>query len=78
MSFSLTPNPARTHVVLGLPDGTEYAIVSIYSVLGYEVLRKHVYESETRISLGDLPVGVYMIALTTDQGIGIQRLVVEH
>lgn len=77
ISFTLTPNPAKTTVTLCMQSCTGPATATLINAQGLEVRRLRVSSAETQIPLADLPAGVYLLTLTTPQGSSTQRLVVE-
>lgn len=78
--FRLAPNPASSivrceTVGTGFGGGT----LTMTDAIGREVLHKELAPSaqECSFSVADLPAGTYLVTLTTPDGTGTQRLVVE-
>ncbi len=75
LSFSLYPNPASDHITLGkLPDNAKVEIIDIN---GREVFATRSAGNELTIDNAHLIPGIYLVRVTSDKGIGTQRLVVK-
>lgn len=70
-AISIYPNPAQDHISIR----GDVQQLSIYSMSG--VLQKQVHLPQEKLSIKDLPRGVYLIRLQTVKGILHRRLVKE-
>ncbi|HEX7413523.1 MAG TPA: T9SS type A sorting domain-containing protein [Bacteroidia bacterium] len=71
-SISVYPNPASNHLTLTLSKGEGKASVSIYDVLGNEVIST----KEKEIDVSALQEGVYTLSLITNAGVVNKRVVI--
>jgi hypothetical protein len=75
LEFSISPNPASQNVwVRNVQPGDR---IALRNALGQMVLEQQVNSTSTRLTLNDLPAGVYLVAVTRGQSARTQRLVVE-
>lgn len=75
LNFQIYPNPASDRITLGnLPDNAKVEIVDIN---GREVFATHSAGNELTIDNAHLTPGIYLVRITSDKGIGTQRLVVK-
>lgn len=63
--LSVYPNPASNEISINLPTGVELVSTTLYNLLGKAVLTSSTAET---LSLQELPVGVYMLTINTNQG----------
>ena len=69
------PNPASENIQLLNPETQKITEVSIYNVVGNEVLKQtFAGVSEATINIGHLASGAYIIKTQSDQGMQIHRL----
>ena len=73
----IVPNPADGYVVVSCEGATEGVLV-INDASGKEVHLHRMRGSSIRIATADWATGVYYVTLTTPQGTGTQKLVVER
>lgn len=57
--FIVYPNPAMTNVTFVLPDSIKSASVSVYSVLGQQVIQKEISSDNPVLSVQNLKSGLY-------------------
>ena len=69
----LYPNPVND--VLNISLDKEITIVSIYNLLGQEVLSKSVNSNETSIDVADLTTGTYLIKVTSNNEVKTLKIV---
>ena len=75
LNFQIYPNPASDRITLGnLPDNAKVEIVDIN---GREVFATRSAGNELTIDNAHLISGIYLVRITSDKGIGTQRLVVK-
>ena len=76
-AFTLAPNPAHGTVVLTLAETAEGAELTLCDLGGRELRRVQVAGATHSLDVSALPTGVYLLKLTTPQGVAIRRLLVE-
>ena len=76
-AFTLAPNPAHGTVVLTLAETAEGAELTLCDLGGRELRREQVRGTTHSLDVSALPTGVYLLKLTTPQGVAIRRLLVE-
>jgi hypothetical protein len=71
------PNP--TNGILTIKDDfkDEFRSVSLYNSLGSKILSKNYNSNNYRLDITDLPSGVYMLVITTDNGVQKQQIIKE-
>lgn len=75
-AVKLFPNPAQTKVTV---QGKEMLRIRLVDVLGQTVMDRDFGTTDKAIlTIGHLPIGVYMVEIMTKQGRTTQRLVVER
>lgn len=75
------PNPSsdKISVDLGGGDGlVEVADLSIYDILGNEIMSIPNYTNKSEIDISTIPIGTYTIQIKTNTGIVSQRLLVNR
>ena len=76
-NFTLAPNPAHGTAVLTLAEAAEGAELTLCDLGGRELRREQVTGTTHSLDVSALPTGVYLLKLTTPQGVAIRRLLVE-
>ena len=76
-AFTLAPNPAHGTAVLTLAEAAEGAELTLCDLGGRELRREQVTGTTHSLDVSALPSGVYLLKLTTPQGVAIRRLLVE-
>lgn len=71
--FSISPNPARSRLLLKLPDGLNKVRVEIFDVLGKEIYN-NAY-TEAPINISDWSKGVYMVRVSSDKAVHTKRFI---
>ena len=74
-SYKLYPNPATDEVGVDCPGN---CTLSIYNALGGIVLSTNVEAGSTRVSLADLPAGVYVVQFETIGGSVIRKRLIRQ
>ena len=69
----LYPNPVND--VLNISLDKEITGVSIYNLLGQEVLSKSINSNETSIDVADLTTGTYLIKATSNNEVKTLKIV---
>ncbi len=64
--LGISPNPATTNLTLTLTNGS--GIVSLYNVLGEEVLSLLLTKEKTEVDVSSLAQGVYFVEVKTENG----------
>lgn len=76
-SFIVYPNPVTSTSVLQFSRQFENARISIYDVLGKEVMSKAFSGSKTNIEKGNLASGIYFVKVFTNEAQQLKKIVVE-
>ena len=63
--LSLYPNPSSDIITINTPSGVEIKSTTLYNLLGKVVLEN---TKSNEINISELPSGVYMLNITTDNG----------
>lgn len=73
--FSLFPNPAPSQVKIALPKEQTAVLqkITLYNSLGQQVYATQ----ETTINTSQFPRGIYILQVTTNEGIASKRLIIE-
>lgn len=64
--FALYPNPVTTNVNISFPEGVTEASITIYNVIGKEVLTTSVSSVRNSIDLSQLVSGMYIASVTSN------------
>jgi len=72
----LYPNPTQNVLNISVKNGVQLQSAEIYNVTGQRVMNQSFEASaEGVMNVQDLAAGVYIVKLTTDQGVASQRLI---
>jgi uncharacterized protein YkuJ len=79
-NFLIFPNPSadKISVDLGEIGGVGFADLSIYDILGNEIMTIPNYNNKTEIDVNNIPIGTYTIQIQTPTGSVSQRLLVNR
>jgi hypothetical protein len=72
-SFSFSPNPARKQLFVQTPIDAEQ--ISILNMQGQILKKKSINSNSSKISIEDLPSGVYLLQVKMKDGFGHQKFV---
>lgn len=75
--FSVFPNPSNGRINLDLRSVSGDAMISVYNTLGQLVSEQNLFINEELISLDINNKGLYKVVVRTDEGIGVQTVVVQ-
>lgn len=73
---SFYPNPSDDHIKVTNTSG-ELVQLSVYNILGDEVIKTQLTKVETELSLSKLPSGVYIVAFYYNDKTLTERLIKE-
>lgn len=73
---SVYPNPNNGQFTVTLPKGGEPATITITNIMGAKLWEKTTKQSKVVIKLNQ-PSGVYFLAVTTNMGISVQKIVID-
>ncbi|MGL5892042.1 MAG: T9SS type A sorting domain-containing protein [Bacteroidia bacterium] len=74
----LFPNPASEALRIELADLSETAQIDIINLQGEIVQRISTVQAVTTISTSELAAGMYLLRVQTDEGLSVQRVVIQH
>ncbi len=72
-SFSLFPNPATKEIWLELEDSRGTYTYQVLDLAGKRWSEGQIIQAKKNLDISNLPVGVYMIQLSNDQGISASQ-----
>jgi hypothetical protein len=75
--LSVFPNPAKNIVTIANDSNVIVNAIEMTDLNGRVVKSMKVNAAQTEVSVSDLAVGVYMMKITTDQGIATKKLIKE-
>ncbi len=75
-NVKLYPNPVND--ILNLSFDNEITTVTIYNLVGQEVITKAVNSNETSIEVAGLAAGTYLVKLTTPEGITLDTKMIKQ
>ena len=77
-TFAIYPNPASSIVNFEIQNkSTEECIIQVYTILGIIVKTEVVNHNHIQINIGDLENGIYMVKLTSANGVAKQKLIIQ-
>lgn len=65
--FAIYPNPVTTEFFISFPQNSEQATVSLYNAIGQKILTKQLTPFKNKISVVDLPSGLYIASIHSDR-----------
>ena len=66
VQFAVFPNPATNLIKVSFPSDVENAAVSVYNILGKEVLKSRVSSSQNGIDISSLSAGMYLVKINAN------------
>ncbi|GHC63008.1 peptidase S8 [Ulvibacter litoralis] len=64
--FALYPNPVTTNVNVSFPEGVSEATMTVYNVIGKEVLNTTISATKNSVDLSQLTSGMYIASITSN------------
>lgn len=74
-AYQITPNPATENTVLILPEGMSQVEVTIYDILGKQVLHQNITTQISNLSVSTLKNGVYLVQINDGRSTTTQKLI---
>ncbi len=74
-SFTVFPNPVKDQLNIELPREMKISFIEIYTMQGKVVKSQKITNNQNSIDVRDLPGGVYIIRLHTDEGEVMKKMV---
>jgi hypothetical protein len=71
------PNPSSGLVEVFLPDIQAQCTLSLFTLSGQEVLYQDLPAPATRIDISHLPVGMYLMKVSSNHGVQVIKLIKE-
>ena len=75
LSFEMYPNPVSDVLNIQLPTGTDKAEVGVYDYTGRLVSTKTISSNNSTLDVQNISKGIYIIRVTTNSKIGVQRFI---
>lgn len=77
-AISVYPNPVQDVLTLNLTEDIDVETITFYSVSGQEVSFKTIENNQKNIDVSDLPNGVYLVTVTTNNGVWNGKVIVNR
>lgn len=74
-SYTLYPIPTSNRFQVGLPQGTVNAELSLYNMLGKEVLQQSISRDQDWVEISHLPNGIYLANLKSKEQISTLKII---
>ena len=71
------PNPASDTVNITLSNANENATLEIFNTQGKQVLTSDLNAKQNQIDISELPQGMYILKVTSENGVQTERLLKE-
>jgi len=71
--FSISPNPARSSLILKLPNGLNEVFVEVFDVLGKEIFSNKF--SQAPINISNWSKGVYLVKVSSGDAVHTKRFI---
>ena len=75
LSFEMYPNPVSDVLNIQLPSGTDKAEVGVYDYTGRLVSSKTISSNDSTLDVQNISKGIYILRVTTNTKIGVQRFI---
>ncbi|MFN3757346.1 MAG: choice-of-anchor J domain-containing protein [Flavobacterium sp.] len=77
--FQIYPNPAKEMVYIQSTSSETLSSIRLFNMLGKEVLQlNNIHSTATQINLSGLPIGIYLMELTSESGTSSTQKVVKQ
>jgi uncharacterized membrane protein len=76
-NLQVYPNPSNGLVTINDSFKDEFRSISLYNSIGSKVFSKNYNSNNYKLDFTDLPNGVYMLVITTDNGVQKQQIIKE-
>jgi Secretion system C-terminal sorting domain len=80
ITFSISPNPSNTFLVLKLPENIVVSEVSITNIIGQKIISNKVLNGTDnhQLDVSKIPDGTYFVSLYIDNQRIIKKIVIQH
>jgi ligand-binding sensor domain-containing protein len=69
------PNPVKDHFNIEIPAGMNISYIEIFTIQGNVIKSLKITNNQNSIDMRNLPGGIYIIRLHTDQGVVVKKMV---
>jgi hypothetical protein len=76
-NLQVYPNPSNGLITINDSFKDEFRSISLYNSIGAKVFSKNYNSNNYKLDFTDLPNGVYMLVITTDNGVQKQQIIKE-
>ncbi len=77
--FVLFPNPVNDgSLTVRLPETVKTARITVYTMTGKKIKTLETFDNITRIDVGDLPQGIFLLTVSTEDGKSVSRRFVKN
>ncbi|MDD7885739.1 T9SS type A sorting domain-containing protein [Flavivirga sp. 57AJ16] len=73
--FMIFPNPVEDIVTIKFPLNETKAKVTIYNLLGQQILNEEIANSNNELNIGNIESGMYLLNIETEKGIISKRII---
>jgi len=73
--IKIYPNPANTNISVEVSQTDKNSILSIYNMIGIELIKQPIKENKTQIDISQLKSGIYFIKVTRGDIITTKKIV---
>jgi hypothetical protein len=80
-TIRMYPNPANDRVLLDLGEVSGVNNITIFDAVGRQVWQsgeRHTADAQVEIATGRLGVGMYLVHISTDQGMAVRKLLIQR
>lgn len=74
--LSVYPNPVKDELQLQFPNDWTIKTIELIQLNGQVIARP--FANQAKLSVADLPNGIYFLQLTTEAGVAVTQLIVQH
>ncbi|MCB2377872.1 S8 family peptidase [Hymenobacter sp. BT635] len=75
-NWQVYPNPARTHVWVEIPGNPDATQLTLLTAMGQVVAQQAMAGARSRVDVGGLPAGIYLLRVTGPAGVWSRRVVI--
>lgn len=76
--FELYPNPSQGQFFVQLNNYQSHEKAEIYNTVGEKVFEKEIYSLQINIDLSNIPAGIYILHLSSDENCFVHKIIICH
>jgi hypothetical protein len=74
-NVTIFPNPTNEQIQIEIPVGFNISFIEIYTMQGNLAKSQRTENSQNKVDVGDLPDGIYIIRMHSDNGVVMKKMV---